>query len=60
MGWKQWMAACAVIGFGILSQIPGHDDALMDHGTDNHATMPTMAEPQGPFQTVALAVTGMT
>ena len=43
MGWKQWAAVCAVIGVGILSQIPGHDDAEMDHTSDDHATMPSMA-----------------
>jgi hypothetical protein len=60
MGWKQWAAVCTVIGLGILSQIPGSDDAAMDHATDEHATVPTMAEPQGPFATIALDVTGMT
>lgn len=60
MGWKQWAAVCAVIGVGILSQIPGHDDAAMEHPSDGHATMPSMPEPQGPFATVALEVTGMT
>lgn len=60
MGWKQWAAVCAVIGVGILSQIPGHDAASMDHATEDPAATPVMAEPQGPFVTVALDVTGMT
>jgi len=59
MGRKQWLAVCVVIGGGILMQIPGHDDT-MDHSSSDHAAMPTMAEPQGPFATVALEVTGMT
>ena len=60
MGWKQWLAVGVVIGGGILLQIPGHDDAQMDHGSDDHAAMPSMAEPGGPYATVALDVTGMT
>ena len=55
MGWKQWSAVAAVIGGGMLLQIPGHDEVEMDHGE-----MPVMAEPQGPYTTVALDVTGMT
>jgi len=55
MGWKQWAAVCAVIGIGILYQIPSHHNAEMDH-----VSMPSMAEPAGPFTTVALEVTGMT
>jgi len=60
MGWKQWLAVGVVIGGGILLQIPGHDAAPMDHRSDEHTLMPSMAEPQGPFETVALNVTGMT
>ena len=60
MGWKQWAAVCAVIGVGILSQIPGHEDAAMDHTGEDHGAMPLTAEPQGPYATIALDVTGMT
>ena len=55
MGWKEWSAVAVVIGGGILLQIPGHDEGEMDHGA-----MPVMAEPQGPYTTVALDVAGMT
>jgi hypothetical protein len=36
MGWKQWVAVCAVIGFGILSQIPGHDRASTERTCGDH------------------------
>ena len=60
MGWKQWAAVCVVIGGGILLQIPNHDDAAMDHESMGQAEMPSMADPQGPYATVVLDVTGMT
>ncbi len=61
MGWKQWSAVAAVIGGGILLQIPGHDDAEMDHSAMDHSKMPaSMADVEGPYTTVALDVTGMT
>ena len=61
MGWKQWTAVAVLIGGGILLQIPGHDDAGMDHAAMGHSEMPAgMAEVQGPYSTVALDVTGMT
>ena len=55
MGWKQWSAVAVVIGGGILLQIPGHDEVGMDRGE-----MLVMAEPQGPYTTVALDVMGLT
>ena len=61
MGWKQWTGVAVLIGVGILLQIPGHDEAEMDHAAMGHSEMPAdMAEPQGPYATVALDVTGMT
>lgn len=61
MGWKQWTAVAVLIGGGILLQIPGHDDAEMDHAAMGHGEMPAdMADAQGPYTTVALDVTGMT
>ena len=61
MGWKQWTAVTVLIGGGILLQIPGHDDASMDSADMGHSEMPEgIAEPQGPYTTVALDVTGMT
>lgn len=61
MGWKQWSAVAVLIGGGILLQIPGHEDSSMDHAEMGHSEMPThMAEPQGPYATIALDVTGMT
>lgn len=60
MGWKQWSAVAVVIGGGILLQIPGHD-AEMDQPAMGHGEMPAeLAEPEGPYRTVALHVTGMT
>lgn len=61
MGWKQWSAVAVLIGGGILLQIPGHDEAEMDHAAMGRGEMPAdMAEAQGPYTTVALDVTGMT
>jgi len=71
MDWKQWSLVVVLIGGGILLQIPGHDDAEMDHGTvqpgamDHDASGPAampagMADPRPPYATVALDVTGMT
>jgi len=61
MGWKQWGAVVVVIGGGILLQIPGHDDMVMDPASVGAGEIPAeMAAVAGPFQTVALNVTGMT
>ena len=61
MGWKEWTAVAVVIGGGILLQIPGHDEASMDHAAAGHAEMPAeMAEVQGPYRSITLEVTGMT
>jgi hypothetical protein len=59
MGWKQWSTVAAVIGGGILLQIPAQDEA--DRAAMGHGEMPAdMAVTQGTFRTVALDVTGMT
>ncbi len=61
MGWKQWSAVAVVIGGGILLQIPGHEDAAMDHGATVQRDVPAdMADVEGTLRTVALDVTGMT
>ncbi len=61
MGWKQWSAEAVVIGGGILLQIPGHEDAAMDHGATVQWDVPVdMADVEGTLRTVALDVTGMT
>ena len=61
MTWKEWTAVGAVIGFGIVLQIPGHDDATMEHEVAGHGEMPAeMAVATGLYRTVALDVTGMT
>ncbi len=61
MSWKEWTAVSVVIGAGILLQIPGHDDAQMDHEAMGHGDMPAhMAAATGVYRTVALDVTGMT
>jgi hypothetical protein len=62
MGWKQWAAVVVLIGGGVLLQIPGHDDeASSKHADSKHAAMSAgQAEPQGPYATIALEVTGMT
>ena len=60
MGWKQWSLVAVLIGGGILLQIPGHE-MDMEQETVEHAGLPaSMVDPQPPFQTVALEVTGMT
>ena len=61
MGWKQWAAVAVVSGGGILLQIPGHNGMDMDHAPMGEGAVPAeMAAAVGPFQTVALEVTGMT
>ncbi len=61
MSWKEWTAVSVVIGAGILLQIPGHDDAQMDHEAMGRGDMPAqMAAATGVYRTVALDVTGMT
>ncbi len=61
MGWKQWSAVAVVIGGGILLQIPGHEEAAIDHGATLHGDVPAdMADVEGTIRTVALDVTGMT
>jgi len=61
---KEWAAVAVVIGGGILLQIRGHDDAMMDHAGMEHGEMPAemvqAAEANARLQTVALDVTGMT
>ena len=61
MTWKEWTAVGAVIGVGIVLQIPGHDDVAMEHGALGNADLPAeMAAATGLYRTVALDVTGMT
>lgn len=61
MGWKQWSAVAVVIGGGIVLQIPGHDEMVMEPDPAAHSRMPAnMAEPDAPYTTVTLDVTGMT
>ncbi len=50
-----------MIGGGILLQIPGHEDAAMDHGATLQGDVPAdMADVEGALRTVSLDVTGMT
>ena len=45
----------------ILLQIPGHEEAAMDHGATVQGGIPAdMADVEGTIRTVALDVTGMT
>ncbi len=61
MSWKEWTAVGAVIGVGIVLQIPSHGDVAMDHEALGHGEMPAeMAAATGLYRTVALDVTGMT
>lgn len=61
MGWKQWSVVAVLIGGGILLQIPGHDEAEMDHAAMVPGEIPAdMVEAEGHYMTVALDVTGMT
>ncbi len=58
---KEWAAVAVVVGGGILLQIPGHDEMNMDPTAVGHSEMPAdMAEVVGPYEQVALDVTGMT
>ena len=61
MGWKQWSAVAVVIGGGILLQIPGHEDAAMNHGATLQGGVPAdVADVEGTLRTVALGVPAMT
>lgn len=69
MSWKHWTAILAVIGVGIVLQIPRHDgDAIEDHmhtpgaaaSPTESSAVPVAAEPSGPYRTMVLQVTGMT
>lgn len=62
MGWKQWSTVAAVIGGGILLQIPGHDDmGAMDPGAMEQGDgLAELAAVEDTFRTVALDITGMT
>ena len=58
---KEWAAVAVVVGGGILLQIPGHDEMNMDPTAMGPSEMPAdMAEVVGPYEQVALDVTGMT
>lgn len=68
MSWKHWTAVLAVIGVGIVLQIPRHDAETMEEhshapggaaSTVESSTVP-VAEPAGPWRTMVLEVTGMT
>ena len=61
MGWKQWSAVAVVIGGGILLQIPGHEDMVMDPGATVQGDVTAdRADVEGTVRTVALDVTGRT
>lgn len=68
MSWKHWTAILAVIGVGIVLQIPRHDPAMEEHQhstvdarPDGSPAVPqTREQEDGPYRTVALEVTGMT
>ena len=58
---KEWAAVAVVIGAGILLQIPGHEEMAVGTGAMGHSeTLADMAEVVGPYERVALDVTGMT
>ncbi len=58
---KEWAAVAVVIGAGIVLQIPGHDEMEMGPTGMEHSDIPAdMAEVVGPYERVALDVTGMT
>lgn len=73
MSWKHWTAVIVVIGFGIVWQIPRHDDTMTE-AAEGHAhpaagdvaapdgatATPSQADTAGPYRTIALEVTGMT
>lgn len=58
---KEWAAVAVVVGGGILLQIPGHDEMNTEPTAAGLSEMPAdMAEVVGPYEQVALDVTGMT
>jgi len=61
MSWKHWAAVLAVIGIGILVQIPRHERETVEHGHAPALLAPVEeAQSEGPYRTVALEVAGMT
>ncbi len=57
---KEWAAVAVVVGAGILLQIPGHEEMAVPESRE-HSEMPAdMAELLGPYERVALDVTGLT
>lgn len=62
MSWKHWTAVVLVIGLGIVSQIPRHEDTMEEHPHTRQTTAAaaTSDAPAGPYRTIALEVTGMT
>ena len=61
MTWKEWTAVGAVIGVGIVLQIPSHESEAMDRDAMGHGEMPAeMAGATGLYRTAGLHVTGMT
>lgn len=58
---KHWTAVLVVIGLGIVSQIPGHEEAMTEHRPlEERSALADAAAANGPYRTIALEVTGMT
>ena len=58
---KEWAAVAVVVGGGILLQIPNHDEMNREPTSVGRSEIPAdMAEVVGPYEQVALDVTGMT
>ena len=60
---REWALVGAVVGLGIVAQIPGHGESEgeHDHGAMDHEAMAAMQAAAAPGSaTVSLHVTGMT
>lgn len=61
MTWKHWAVVLTVVGIGIVLQIPGHDEGMLERDPPPAVLPPgAEAETEGPYRTVVLEVTGMT
>ena len=61
MSWKRWTAVAALIGGGILMQIPGPQEMGTSHqAVGQDGVVGSLPAAEGAYKVVSLDVTGMT